>query len=57
MTFGAGEAIDLVDWRRQVFRLYEHVRASTDPRAAWKLWCATRDRLYREHPQSPVPAA
>ena len=57
MTFGAGEAIDLVDWRRQVFRLYEQVRASADPRAAWELWCATRDRLYREHPQSPVPAA
>ena len=57
MTFGAHEAIDLVDWRRQVFRLYERVRASADPRAAWELWCATRDRLYREHPQSPVRAA
>ena len=57
MTFGAAEAIELADWRRQVFRLYEHVRASADPRSAWELWCATRDRLYREHPQSPVPAA
>ena len=57
MTFGAAEAIELADWRRQVFRLYEHVRGSADPRSAWELWCATRDRLYREHPQSPVPAA
>jgi uncharacterized protein len=56
-TFGAEEAIELLDWKRQVFRLYEQVRASADPRSGWELWVATRDRLYREHPQSPVPAA
>jgi uncharacterized protein (DUF1684 family) len=56
LTFGAAEALDLLDWRRQVFLLYEHVRASPDPRAAWELWVATRERLYRAHPQSPVPA-
>ena len=57
MTFGAGEALELLDWKRQVFQLYEQVRASPDPRSAWALWVATRDRLYREHPQSPVSAA
>ena len=57
MTFGAGEALELLDWKRQVFLLYEQVRASPDPRSAWALWVATRDRLYREHPQSPVSAA
>lgn len=57
MTFGAFEALDLLDWRRQVFQLYAQVRSSPDPRSAWELWVATRDRLYREHPQSPVPAA
>jgi uncharacterized protein len=56
MTFGARDALDLLDWKRQVFLLYEQVRANPDPGAAWKLWVATRDRLYREHPQSPVPA-
>ena len=56
MTFGARDALDLLDWKRQVFELYEQVRASPDPRAAWDLWVATRDRLHREHPQSPVPA-
>lgn len=56
MTFGAHEALELLDWKRQVFLLYEQVRANPDPRAAWELWVATRDRLYREHAQSPVPA-
>jgi len=55
MTFGAAEALDLLDWKRQVFRLYEHVRANPEPRSAWELWRETRDRLYREHPQSPLP--
>jgi uncharacterized protein (DUF1684 family) len=55
MTFAVGDALDLLDWKRQVLQLYEQVRASADPRAAWELWVSTRDRLYREHPQSPVP--
>jgi uncharacterized protein (DUF1684 family) len=56
MRFGAGDALDLLDWKRQVFRLYEQIRANTDARSAWELWRETRDRLYREHPQSPLPA-
>ncbi|HEU0245579.1 MAG TPA: DUF1684 domain-containing protein [Gaiellaceae bacterium] len=56
MTLGAADALDLLDWKRQVFALYEHVRASSDPRSAWELWRTTRDRLFREHPQSPLPA-
>ena len=39
-----------------MFALYAEVRESEDPRGAWELWRDTRDRLYREHPQSPVPA-
>jgi len=56
MTFGADEALDLLDWKRQVLALYQQVRASSDPHSAWELWRETRDRLFREHPQSPVPA-
>jgi len=56
MTFRAADALDLLDWKRQVFALYEQVRASSDPRSAWELWRTTRDRLFREHPQSPLPA-
>jgi len=55
MTFGAADALDLLDWKRQVFSLYEQVRASSDPRSAWEHWRTTRDRLYREHTQSPLP--
>ncbi len=49
----------LADWRRRVAELYAEVRAraGTDPAAAWKLWRVEREALYRDHPQSPVPAA
>ncbi len=47
----------LADWRRQVATLYAEVRgmAATDPDIALAHWRAVRERLYREHPQSPVP--
>ena len=53
------ETLELADWRRQVADLYAAVRrlSRTDHQAALELWRATRERLYREHPQSPVPAA
>jgi uncharacterized protein (DUF1684 family) len=53
------DRIELADWRRQVSDLYAEVRATaaTDPEAAWNRWRAVRESLYREHPQSPVPAA
>jgi hypothetical protein len=58
---GDGSATDrawLADWRRQVAALYAEVRRldATDTVAAWTHWRAARERLYREHPQSPVPA-
>ncbi len=56
MKLSAVDALDLLDWKRQVFALYEVARASADPREAWKHWRATRDRLFRDHPQSPLPA-
>jgi uncharacterized protein len=47
----------LADWRRQVATLYAEVRgmAANDPAIALAHWRAVRERLYREHPQSPVP--
>ena len=44
----------LWDWRRQIADLYAQVRAEPDPATAWALWRSTRDRLYREHPQTPL---
>jgi uncharacterized protein len=46
--------LELLDWRRRIFQLYAEVRAS-EPRAGWERWCAVREELFREHPQSPSP--
>jgi uncharacterized protein len=52
------DRIELADWRRRVSDLYAEVRstAATDPEAAWNRWRSVRESLYRDHPQSPVPA-
>lgn len=44
----------LHDWRRQVADLYATVR-SMPGREGWEHWRSTRDRLFREHAQSPLP--
>lgn len=51
------DRLTLADWRRRVATLYAEVRAmsATDPATALAHWRAVRERLYREHPQSPVP--
>jgi hypothetical protein len=51
-----GSELDLADWRRSVARLYADVRFlyRDDPVAAWQLWRAEREALYRDHVQSPV---
>lgn len=55
----APDELALADWRRRVAELYADVRrlAPSDPAAAHDLWRTVRERLFREHPQSPVPAA
>ena len=52
------ETLQLADWRRRIANLYAEVRrlAPTDHEVALELWRSTRERLFREHPQSPVPA-
>lgn len=49
-------SLSLLGWRREVFALYAEVRAEPDPAVAHERWRATRDRLLREHPDSPIPA-
>jgi uncharacterized protein (DUF1684 family) len=46
--------ISLIDWRRQVNEMYAAVRAAADPEAAHARWREERDRLFREHPQTPL---
>ena len=48
------DALELLDWRRQVFSLYDGVRAELYPHVAHAGWCAVRDQLFADHPQSPV---
>jgi uncharacterized protein (DUF1684 family) len=51
------DGLSLADWRRRITELYAEVRAmaATDPAIALAHWRAVRERLFREHPQSPVP--
>ena len=56
-SFTASDAIDLLEWKHAIFDLYAGIRAAPEPEQAWRDWRATRDRMYRDHPQSPIPAA
>ena len=47
--------LEVADWRRQVAELYSRVRADPEPAHAHRVWREGRDRLFREHPQSPLP--
>ena len=53
------DRLTLADWRRRVAALYVEVRAmaASDPAVALAHWRASREWLFREHPQSPLPAA
>jgi uncharacterized protein len=50
----ASDTLELLDWKRRVFALYEAVRV-LPPESGWELWRETRDELFRTHPQSPQP--
>jgi uncharacterized protein (DUF1684 family) len=47
--------LSLAEWRRTVAELYAEVRRFADPANAHEHWRAGRDRLFREHAQSPLP--
>lgn len=46
--------LTLLDWKRRVFELYARVRRAADPEDAWRGWREERDRLFKDHPQSPL---
>jgi uncharacterized protein len=50
------DELDLLDWKRHVFGVYARIRETPDPETGWRDWCETRRELFRDHPQSPVPA-
>jgi uncharacterized protein (DUF1684 family) len=47
-------AFEVADWRRRVFALYEIVRRSPDPAEGHALWRAERDRMFAQHPSTPL---
>lgn len=51
-------SLTLLDWRRRVAALYADARrdAVADPDGALARFRSGRDRLFREHPDSPLPA-
>jgi hypothetical protein len=50
-------ALTLLDWRRRVAALYADVRAAATPAQGHALWRAGRDRLFAEHPDTPLEPA
>ena len=52
------DVVSLADWRRRVTELYGSVRGAPEERVedAWEQWRSQREALFREHPQSPIPA-
>ncbi len=49
--------LELAGWRREIAALYVRIRNAEDPQIAWRDWCETRNRLFRDHPASPIPAS
>ncbi len=47
-------SLTLLDWRRTVVSLYADARAAPDPGEGWAAWRVGRDRLFAEHPDSPL---
>lgn len=46
--------LDVVDWRRSVFALYQAVRDEDDPATAHRIWRDGRDALFANHPASAL---
>ena len=58
MATSPDEHLALADWRRRVAELYANLRADERaPEMRAVAFRAARDRLFGEHPSSPVPEA
>lgn len=52
----ARTALEVVDWRRRVFALYDAVRIAESSEEAHELWRIERDDLMLRHPATPLLA-
>ncbi|MBB3595254.1 hypothetical protein FHX08_005664 [Rhizobium sp. BK529] len=50
------ETEQLWDWREKIANLYYQVRFNENVTDAWRTWCDTRSKMFRDHPQSPIEA-
>ena len=46
--------LDVADWRRRVFAIYQSIRATPDAAAAHAHWRAARDELFASHPATAL---
>jgi uncharacterized protein (DUF1684 family) len=46
--------LDVADWRRSVFALYQAVRDEDDPATAHRIWRDGRDELFAHHPATAL---
>lgn len=54
----SSEHLELADWRRRVFNLYDTLRRDDRPGPMRAVaFRAAKDRLFATHPQSPIPVA
>lgn len=50
----ARTALEIADWRRRMFALYDALRVQDDPEDAHELWRIERDDLMARHPAAPL---
>ena len=46
--------LSLINWRREIFSIYNEVRSEKDGIVAWKKWKDKREKLFKCHPESPT---
>ena len=46
--------LSLIEWRREIFKIYSDVRAERNGALAWRKWKTKREKLFRYHPESPT---
>ncbi|MFL2814722.1 MAG: DUF1684 domain-containing protein [Candidatus Puniceispirillales bacterium] len=46
--------LSLINWRREIFSIYNEVRSEEDGIIAWNKWKDKREKLFKFHPESPT---
>ena len=46
--------LSLINWRREIFSIYNEVRSEKDGIVAWNKWKDKREKLFKCHPESPT---